>query len=249
MPRPILRRRSRSQDPDKASPEYLANVTPEPIKDKRTPEEASQEAEFVSWKARQSEQRRRNLRESLVELNYRNQRTNRISTARLKRRAEERHQLITAPEREDERLTNPSVLQSEKPAKHHTLPDPDREARLAQKRENVARMEAFRREERQNKLHTLYVNASNFITTAKQLDTVVDTVFDDPDQFTSDAQPGLNVWNLGYPETVLELLNKANKDPRSQKALSSAEGNAAITRRRMRRVAEELTGGKMAESR
>lgn len=244
-PRPIFPRRPRPQDPDKASPEYLANVTPEPITDKTIPAENVSSAEFVSWKARQAEARRRNLRESLIELNRRKEKTDRFLAARGKRRMDERERLVAAPEPEDERLTNPSVLQSEKPTKHHILPDPNRNARLARKRENVVRMEAIRQEERRNKVHNLYVNAGSFITTGKQLDAVVDEVFDNQDQFTNDQRPGLNVWNLGMPETVSELLGKANKDPRSQKALDSADGNTSITQERMRRVAEELTGGKV----
>lgn len=161
----------------------------------------------------------------------------------------ERNRALEAPEREDERLTNPSVLHNAKPTKHQILPDPDREARLAQKRANVAAMEAMRQDDRRDLIHTLYVNAGNFITTGKQLDSAIDRVFDNQDQFTTDQRPGLNVWNLGSPETVQQLLGKANKDPRGQKAVDSAEGNTLITEKRMRRIAEELTGGKMQDAR
>ena len=188
------------------------------------------------------------MRESLIELKERKHRTDQYLMARGKRRSDERERLLAAPEPEDERLTNPSVLQSEQPARHRTLPDPDRKARLAQKRENVAGMNVVNEEERRTKLHSLYINAGSFITTGKQLDATVDRVFDNQDQFTTDQRPGLNVWNLGVPETVSELLGKANKDPRSQKAMDSAEGNAKITRERMRRISEELTGGKMEDA-
>ncbi len=160
-----------------------------------------------------------------------------------------RTQALEAPEPEDERLTNPSVLQSARPTKHKVLPDPNRETRLAQKRANVAAMEVMRQEERRSKLHALYVNAGDFITTGKQLDSVIDRVFDNQDQFTTDQKLGLNVWNLGFPETVQQLLGVANKDPRRQKAVSSAEGNSLITEKRMKRIAEELTGGKMEDAR
>ena len=248
VPRPVFRRRPRPQDPDKASPQYLANVTPEPIADKTVPSTGSYAAGFVSWKARQAEARRRNLRESLMELKERKQKTDQYLMARSKRRSEERERLLAAPEPEDERLTNPSVLQSEQPTRHRNLPDPDRKARLARKRQNVAEMQAMSQEERRTKLHNLYVNAGSFITTGEQLDATVDRVFDNQDQFTTDQRPGLNIWNLGVPETVSDLLSKANKDPRSQKAMESAEGNAKITRERMRRISEELTGGKMGDT-
>ncbi|KAL6716567.1 hypothetical protein ACLMJK_006134 [Lecanora helva] len=246
VPRSIFRRHLRPQDRDKASPEYLADVTPEPVIDKTVPVVDGPTAGFVSWKARQAEARRRNLRESLVELNHRKQKTDRYLEARGKRRANERERLLAAPEPEDERLTNPSILQSEKRMLHRILPDPDRAARLTEKRENVARMEMSRQERRQNKLHNLYVNSGNFITTGEQLDATVDVVFDDQDQFTTDQRPGLNVWNLGLPETVSDLLSRANNNSRNQKAMDLADGNAKITKERMRRISEELTGGKMS---
>ncbi|KAK3178127.1 hypothetical protein OEA41_000260 [Lepraria neglecta] len=250
VPRQIFRRRPKPQDTDKASPEYLADVTPEPIEDKASTASNTdpRTAEFVSWKARQAEARRRNLRESLIELSNRKQRQDRWLAARSNKKQADRNALLSAPERDDERLTNPSVLQSEMPEKHHALPDPDREARLARKRQNVADMEAMREGNRRNALHTLYVNAGNFITTGAQLDSTIDKVFDDLNQFNNDSTAGANVWNLGFPETVQQLLGKANQTP-GKKAIDAAEGNAGITRERMRKIAEELTGGKMEDAR
>ena len=250
VPRPLFPRKPKPGKPDKASPEYLAGVTMEPISDKRDPSKLidPRTAEYVSWRARQAESRRRNLRESLVALSERKQRTDKYLSERSYRRQTERNSLLYAPEREDERLTNPSVLASEKPTKRHFLPDPNREVRLARKRENVAKMNALREENRRNALHTLYVNAGDFITTEAQLDAVIDQTFDDRWQFVNDSTAGLNIWHLGFPETVQELLGKANRASKGQKAMESAEGDAGLTRERMRRISEELTGGKMMEN-
>lgn len=250
VPRRVFKRRIRPQDTDKASPQYLADVTPEPIEDTTRSAEANDTNthNFFSWKARQAEARRRNLRESLVELNNRKQQLDRYRDAKSKKNIAEREALLSAPEREDERLTTPSVLQSEKPTRHHFLPDPNREARLARKQNNLAKMEAMRQENRRNALHTLYVNAGDFITTGAQLDATIDRVFDDLKQFSNDSKKGLNIWNLGYPETVQQLLAKTNNTP-GRKAVDSAEGTAGVTRERMRRIAEELTGGKMQDAR
>lgn len=250
IPRRVFRRRIKPQHADKASPRYLADVTPEPIEAKTRRAEAhdSRTIELLSWKARQAEARRRNLREGLLDLSNRKQQTDRYLDTRSEKRQAERHVLLNAPEREDERLINPSVLQSEKATRHHFLPDPNREARLARKRENLAKMEVMRQENRRNALHTLYVNAGDFITTGAHLDATIDKVFDDSDQFENDSKKGLNIWNLGYPETVQQLLAKANHVP-GRKAVESAEGTAGVTRERMRRIAEELTGGKMLDTR
>ena len=226
----------------KASPEYIAAVTPEPLVDKTS----GIDDEFVSWKVRQSELRRRNLREGLTELVQRKKenerRADRIATTN--RRI--REALLYAPDRQDVYLTTPSVLSTQLPTKYHALPDPNRPARLAVQKQNVADMAAMREETRRNALHSLYVNAGNFITTGKQLDGVIDRVFDDNSQFRSGSNDGINIWNLGLPETVEQLLGKANKTG-TQTALESGEGNEIIMKERMRKISEELTGGKMLE--
>lgn len=159
-----------------------------------------------------------------------------------------REKLLYAPERKDVRFTNPSVLSTQRSTKHRALPDPTRPARLAAMRQNVADMAAMREETRRNALHALYVNAGDFITTGMQLDSVVDRIFDDNSQFRSDGSEGVNIWNLGCPETVQELLGKVDRRG-VQTALDSAEGNEIVTRERMRKISEELTGGKMLEER
>ncbi|KAL9633962.1 MAG: hypothetical protein Q9164_004376 [Protoblastenia rupestris] len=168
--------------------------------------------------------------------------------ARSKRNQKVNQALREAPEREDERLTNATILQSDIPRRHTVLPDPDREARLAIKQANVANHNAAKEEERRNMLHTLYINAGSFITTSSQLDAVIDRVFDDTDQFTNDEKRGQNIWNLGFPQTVQEMLGGRAARPRQgggrMKALDAAlEGADVVYKERMRKIGEELTGG------
>ena len=187
-----------------------------------------------------------------MELSDRKLQSQRRTEARSAKNRAEREALLYAPEREDERLTSSSVLHLEQPKKYYVLPDPGREARLARKRENLAKMEALEEEHRRNALHTLYVNAGDFITTGAQLDATIDRVFDDWDQFTNDSKPGMNIWNIGYPETVAQLLAKSDQTSRrgsiNKKATDDTNYNADITRARMRKIAEELTGGKMLDT-
>lgn len=241
-PRRIFPRRTRPAR-SKASPKYLAAVAPEPLVDKTT----RTDDDFMSWKARQSEQRRRNLIEGLTELGQRKQKTDRRNAIISAQKTRIREKLLYARERKDVYLTSPSVLSSQQPRRYRGLPDPTRSARIADREQNVADMAAMREEARRNALHNLYVNAGDFVMTDKQLDRVIDKAFDDNSQFRSDSSEGANIWNLGYPETVQELLHKANKSGRKQTALESAEGNEIITRDRMKRIGEELTGGKMLE--
>ena len=241
-PRRVFPRKSKRAK-YKGSPEYLAAVAPEPLVDKTT----RTDDEFVSWKARQSELRRRNLREGLTELKQRKQETDQKNATNSRNNRRIREKLLYAPERRDVFLTNPSVLSSQQPARYRGLPDPERPARLAIKSQNVADMAAMREEARRNALHNLYVNAGDFITTGEKLDGVIERAFDDNSQFRSDNNEGLNIWNLGYPETVRDLLLQIDKNAERQTALSSAEGNEIITRERMKKISEELTGGKMLE--
>lgn len=156
----------------------------------------------------------------------------------------EHERLIAKPERDDERFTSPSVLNSMRPSNRALLPDPGRASRLATKRANVAAQEAAKQEYRRNALHTLYMNAGNFIITEEHLNRVVDQVFDNHKQFENDSRNGLNIWNTGYPETVQEMLNQANRESGGN-AIDRHQGYGPVTKERMKRLREELTGGKM----
>ena len=243
MPREIITERPKDQA--KASIDYLASTTPEPLRQRSAIADARTK-DSVTWKEKQAERRRQNLREGLVELHHRDARAIQQMTERSSRRQARNLVLRDAPEREDERLMYPTALSAERPAKQHGLPDPGREARLIRKKENVARTLAVQAERRREKLHTLYLNAGNFITTNEQLKETINKVFDDQKKFENDMRPGLNIWNLGPPETVQELLG--GRAGRHVKAIGADE-NANVTRERMNQIAEELTSGKMEDAR
>ena len=151
------------------------------------------------------------------------------------------------PMREDERLTGPTILQSQLPArlrrngKPAQLPDPDREARIRAARQNTARHEMERSEERRDQLHTLYMNANTFITNEAQLNAVVERVFHDTRQFRSEEVEGENVWNLGFQTTVAEMLDDVNEG----KKATDAGRKGKLVQERYKQIAEVLTGGKM----
>ena len=226
---------------DKTSSEYLAAVTPESTGKKDLSFKDPSTVEYVTWKARQAANRRRNLREGLVELQHRKRRSDRQLAARSAYRRAEHERLIRQPERDDERLTNPTIIQALQPSKSGILPDPNHEARIAEMRARVLAKEAEKVEQRRNGLHSLYMNARGFITTEAQLNAEVDRVFDDLDQWSTDAAQGHNVWNQGPPETVQQMLSRSNSTGKN--ALDYNQGYDTL--RRERRIAEELTGGKM----
>ena len=241
---PVPRKLFPKSGPDKVTPSYLASTTPEPLPHNTQRKRDPCTKGFVNYKTRQAERRRENLRESLIELRFRKDRDERAVAAKSARVQAFNRKQREAPEREDERLTHPTVLETDRVRRRTILTDPDREARLALKRENVARQRAEMEEERRNMLHTLYVNAGQFITTGAQLDQVVDRVFDDERQFVNDESVGANIWNLGEPETVAELLGERRRGTDKRKAVDQADAKKILMDERMRRVGEELTGGK-----
>ena len=244
----------------KVSAEYLAAVTPEPQQAPAipNPQTYSLDQGFTSYKARQSALRRQNLRQGLVELQDRQSRTRQSLLDRARERQKRNITLRDAPEREDERLTSPTVLSSSSSSSkasdtdsqteiHNGLPDPGRAARLALKRHNVNIIQSLRSEERRDMLHTLYVYAGDFITTDAQLEESLTRAFDDTTQFKNDIGPGMNIWNLGPPETTRQLLERSGKRAEALKGVSAGDANMRVTKERIKRISEELTGGKMLD--
>jgi len=125
------------------------------------------------------------------------------------------------------------------------LPDPNREARLAAASERVAAKAKMLEEQRQNALHTLYMHARNFITTEAQLDAAIEKVFvERPWAHVPGKEKAVSIWDAeGTPPTVQDLLSDVNKTQRS--AMLFHRGPAVATGKRMLKIAEELTGGKM----
>jgi hypothetical protein len=201
-----------------------------------------------AWKIKMAEQRKRNLREGVLELKSRQLRTKRRLETTQARKYREHEELISRPEREDERLTAPSTGLDLDALYHGRVPDPSRNLRLASKRERQAAFEASRTAERLESVHTLYTHARKFIVTPQQLDAAVEETFgtdENPIVFgPGHGEEGTSVWHDGKPHSVQDMLNSANR-ARSQKALHNTGGYIAINQERVQRIAEALTGGKM----
>lgn len=221
---------------DKTSPEYLAAVTPEPK------HESEPKNEFEAWKRRMAATRRTNLREGLVELHKRKKTQDAVVAARSKARHNAREARVHAPQREDERLTNPTITSANSTLQTGHLPDPGRAARIAEMAARVQAIAAEKEQERRDALHTLYMHARTFITTEEQLDQRIEAIFTDEPFGHNDKRD--NIWEaIGKPKEVQEMLNDVNKTQKS--AVKFHAGPAIVTGERMKRIAEELTGGKM----
>ncbi|KAM0702341.1 hypothetical protein Q7P35_011251 [Cladosporium inversicolor] len=201
-----------------------------------------------AWKIKLAEQRKQNLREGVRELKSRQLKTKRRMEAQQAQKYREHEDLVSRPEREDERLTAPSNGLDLDALYHGRVPDPSRGLRLASKRERTAEFEASRTADRLDSVHTLYSHARKFIVSPQQLDAAVEEAFgtnENPATFgPGHGEEGTSIWHDGKPHSVQDMLNSANR-ARSQKALHNTGGYIAINQERVQRIAEALTGGKM----
>lgn len=234
---PVPRELFPARRADKPSKEYLAAATTPPTKQGKI-DPSDPHAEQIAQKREMADMRRRNLRQGLLELHRRKQTTEKAMGKRSQETRARQEQLANQPEREDERLTRPSIPQVMMPRKIGILPDPDRKERLEASRKRLESVQAKKEAKRQDSLHTLYMNARNFIVTEEQLSAEIDRVFPEGENpaWRSDQQQGDNIWNVGTPPAVQSLVN----DPKR-----SEQARWDVLQGRIKKLGEEITGGKM----
>lgn len=189
--------------------------------------------------------RRRNLTEGLKTLHIRKVKREADMDRRSREKIEKRDRILFAPKRLDEVLTSSTVKEATRWFQYGPLPDPDREARLAKKAANVQAKEAGREAARRDALHSLYMHARSFITTEEQLDAKIEELFV-PLPFVSqdDRHSSDNIWDIkSAPPTVRDMLRGVHDTERT--AAKFYRGPGAMNAKRIRRIAEEFTGGKM----
>lgn len=173
--------------------------------------------------------------------------------ARSSAKLEESDILRSQAVREDERLTNVSIPQAMLPRAAPLL-DPD-QARLIwhEKREKVAGHQAKLDEMNSYALHSLYMNARKFITTEEQLLAAIEMEFLPPGQnekFMAGeyGAKGENIWKRGVPSRMKDLLSQSSvRAAKNGQQPGDGEAKARFLRdqERMKRIAEELSGGKI----
>jgi len=186
-----------------------------------------------------AEVRRRSLRQSVMELHKRKQEADRIRTAHSRRRQQEHENLVNRPEREDERLTNPSVSKSIREFLAGSLQTAPTTEQFREKRLRHEAREQAKEEKRRDALHTLYMQAKDFIVTEEQLDQAVEKAFgteENPVGWTH-SKRGLSPWEEGIPDTVQGMLSKIRN--------TTGSAGYILANQRLKKIAEELTGGKI----
>ncbi|KAA8648944.1 hypothetical protein EYZ11_002413 [Aspergillus tanneri] len=222
---------------DKPTEKYISAATPLPS---NVPDIDSNDphVQYIGWKRRMADMRRKNFREGLLELRDRKQRTDKRMEQESLAKQLRRKSVLGQPERADEKFTRPSVIQDMLPKHTSTLPDPGREERLANSRARFEAKNARKAMEQQDSLQALYMNARNFITTEAQLAAEIERAFPEGENeaWRNDHQQGENIWNLGMPPTVQSIVGDTKKNEAARWDLVQG---------RVKKLGEELTGGKL----
>lgn len=240
LPKPRDVFKTRSTIP-KESEEFIKASTRDPVKPS-LPGPYSRDAEIRLYKQRLAESRKKAFREGVKELHARKVTTEAQEKASLDKLFAERRAAAMAPPREVDVLTQTSLDKNIRAFLADELPSTSRS------KISKARREAFRRKMskhaavREARIHELYTKAREFIVTEEQLDEAIEKAFgteENPVGWTEkgEASPnaaGKSPWVGPIPEGVSDLLHK----------LKGGEG-VGLAKERMKKVAEELTGGKL----
>ena len=239
---PIPRELFPASRPDKPSPEYLANVTPEA----KTPIDYSKLSETGQYKYRQAQKRKDYLREGLTQLYKRKQHATQRMQFRADEKQAERARLLSQAEREDARLTNVSIPSEMQPDKK-TESSSHAELEIHEsKSANAARSEVTKTELRKDQLHTLYMNSRDFITSEEQLTQKIDEEFSDNKFREGGKSLNLSKWDSeGRPESIADLVNRSIISPRKRNDGDQLDTVFKRDQERMKRIAEKLSGGKI----
>ena len=234
---PVPRELFPARRADKPHKPYLDAVTPLPLTE-RTVNPKSSDPEKQAFRLKMAVLRRKNLREGLRDLYKRKQVAEETMVNRSLENQSRRERILQQPEPEDERLTRPSIVQAMQPQSHTILADPNREERLALSKARMEARKAQKDAQRLEGLQALYMNARTFITTEEQLAAEIDRVFPEGENeaWRNDHQQGDNIWNLGIPPTVQNIVNEARK---------SETARWDVIQDRVRKLGEQITGGKL----
>ncbi|KAL9112489.1 MAG: hypothetical protein Q9227_003331 [Pyrenula ochraceoflavens] len=193
-----------------------------------------------------AEIRKKHLTEGLQELSLRKETTARQTAARNQFHRDERARLLSQAEREDERLTSATIPIELQPSRGAQPSVTEAEVWIARKRNNAETHQRAKQEERQEALQALYVNSEGFITTEKELEDELEREFS-ANRFTAGSNQRKNVWASGPQADVDQLLRW--RESTLGKTPSSVFGKTATTtyEDRLKRIGEELTGGKISD--
>ena len=226
----------------KASTQYLDKSAPKPTSPRSQLPPGS---DIQAWKRRMADSRRENMAAGLRALLSRKQRIDQWRKSERERKLAANRAAATAPEREDDRLTRSTI--NARTLATAVVDDPLRFERALEARERTSALLAARSERRRDAIQELYMSArEGFIVDDAGLEAAVEKEFR-PDAWTgktASGQPIKNIWDLdGPPVTIADMLREVSG--RDSRVVSNLQTEDTKTGLRQKRVAEELTGGKI----
>ncbi|KAG6015996.1 hypothetical protein E4U43_004395 [Claviceps pusilla] len=199
------------------------------------------------WKAALAESRRTNLKDGLDALWTRRLQIDNDRNDRVSRKFQQHNKAGAEPEREDDRLTRPTILHSITDTR--VYPDPNRFSRANESRTKVLVSDNAKREARRDAIMELYISASNFIVHENELRVEIDKLFTE-DYFRQQSQETHrqgsteNTWGIyGRPPSIGNMMETSTGA--STKVMDLDESEFDRSAKRQKRIAEDLTGGKM----
>ncbi|KAF2000294.1 hypothetical protein P154DRAFT_522760 [Amniculicola lignicola CBS 123094] len=238
IPRNVFKTRSHLP---KESDEFIRASTPDAqhVKD---PPEHSRDAEYQLYKRRLAESRKQALRQGVAELHERRTTMEQQNISRVQKLQAERHALMMAPPRDADVLTATSVSKGVRDFLGDNLTSTSRSSISEGRRTAFQRRMHRQAAVRQARVHDLYVNARQFIVDETQLDEAIEKAFGteeapvgwDQKGLMYVGAPGKSPWAGPAPEGAGDMMQR----------IKGAEG-VNLAKERVKRLAEELTGGKM----
>jgi hypothetical protein len=194
------------------------------------------------WQQRMAENRRVNLQQGMSELLQRKKVSDKAMNMRSSAKSAVHEQLSTQPDRLDETLTRPSIHNSvARILSNDPTLTPSRSSRSTPDR-YLAR-EARKSAERKTLIHSLYTHARSFIVTEEQMNDALEKAFGTDENPVFWNGNGNSIWSTGKePAGTQDMLNR---DRVAQSGRGSAREVESVAQKRMRRIAEEFTGGRI----
>ncbi|KAF2436971.1 hypothetical protein EJ08DRAFT_601805 [Tothia fuscella] len=223
----------------KTTNEYLSKTAP-PRKQKIA--YTGNDAARLTWKQRMADSRRANLKEGVRELLQRKAETDREMNNHSQNKSQRHEILSTQPPRQDESLTTPTLHNS---VRRILEKDPTLNTPTQTGLNKHAKREAKKSEERKDKLHTLYTHARKFIVTEEDMNAALEKAFGTDERPIYWGADGNSIWATDKePMGTQDMLNR-DRWVEQQQSVSVHE--ETVAQKRMRRIAEEFTGGRIVQ--
>ncbi|KAG5953132.1 hypothetical protein E4U53_006801 [Claviceps sorghi] len=199
------------------------------------------------WKTALADSRRTNLKDGLNALWARRLQIDNDRNLRVSRKFQQHNKAGAEPEREDDRLTRPTILNSIRDTRVYS--DPNRFSRADESRTKFLARENTKLEARRDAIMELYISASNFIVHENELKAEIDKIFTE-DYFRQQSQEAYrqgsteNTWGIyGRPPSIANMMETSTGASTKVMDLDESEFDRSV--KRQKRIAEDLTGGKM----